>query len=481
MILFFTTTAFTAPVVKNYAGTGEPGLVDGKLGESKLNQPWGLVIDHDGNLIIIDSANHKIRKVVDNKITTLAGKTEGTDAFSLPLGGHVDDDALKAMFDQPRYAVVDAKGDLYISDSKNNVIRKLTGSKVLTYAGTGDAGYADGDRAKAQFNSPAGLAIDSANNLYVADTLNHVIRKIDPNGKVTTYAGQFMKENGGYLDGSHQKARFNEPNDLVFDEQGNMYVSDSGNHLIRLIKGDQVSTYAGKATNRNPETGYLEGGYRNGEKENALFQFPKGLTYADGVLFIADSLNNRIRAIKPDGTVINLLGQSTVGDISGSATDAQLFNPVDVAYIEGKLYFTDLYNNKVKAMEVDLQNLQAVKSIEDILSGIALHPAKDVVQVWFDYDNISFSKEQPMIINNGIYLPIRSLFENWGAKVEWIEATKEINISKDDGHIRLEVDRHKLLIKEGRTYIEMDVLAQTTKFLVEWIEDARAVIIDSIQ
>ncbi len=480
-IILLSATAFAAPGVNNYAGTGEPSFLDGKLVESKFNQPWGLAIDRDGNLIIVDSVNHKIRKVIDNEIITLAGLTEGTDAFGLPLGGHVDDDALQAFFDLPRYAIVDANGNLYISDTGNNVIRKFAGGKVYTYAGTGKAGYADGDRTQAQFNSPGGLALDKANNLYVADTLNHVIRKIDSNGTVTTYAGQHLKVDGDFLDGALSKARFNEPNDLVFDDKGNLYVSDSGNHLIRQVSRDQVSTFAGKASPRNSETGYMDGGYRNGVKEEALFLYPKGLAFADGVLFVADSLNNRIRAIKADGTVINLLGKNTAGDVNGTAVDAQLFNPVDVAYFEGKLYFTDLYNNKVKMMDIDLKNLQVVKSVEDILMSIDLHPASDAVQVWFDYENISFGSDKPMIIDSGIYLPVRSLFESWGAQVEWIGATREIDIDKEDMHVRVGVDRNKLLIKEGRTYIELDELAKVTKFLVDWIEDSRAIIIDSIQ
>ncbi len=474
------TTAFAAPMISDYAGTGEPGYGDGKLLESKLNQPWGLTVDQDGNLIIVDSANHTIRKVVDNEITTLAGMTEDLDVFGLPLGGHVDEDAAKAMFNQPRYAVVDAEGDLYISDSQNHAIRKISNGKVFTYAGTGEAGYKDGDRTTAQFNSPAGLAIDKAGNLYVADTLNHVIRKIDNKGNVTTYAGKYVVGDGAFLDGALNIARFQEPNDLVFDDKGNLYVSDSGNHLIRMIAGDKVSTFAGETTARNEETGYMVGGYSNGKKENALFNFPKGLAYADGILFIADSLNNRIRAVKENGTVINLVGKSTAGDVVGQTDQSMLFQPIDVFYHKGSLFVSDLYNNKIKKYELDTTNLVAIQNVDDIMAGIELLPVTEDVQVWFDYTSIAYQTEQPLIKDDKVYLPVRSTFESWGATVDWLDATKEIQLSNGNWKVNFVLDAKSMLVIDGRTYVELKQLAQITHFFVEWVEDYRAVLIDSI-
>lgn len=467
-------------MIGDYAGTGMAGYEDGKRIESQFNQPWGLTVDQDGHLIIVDSMNHTVRKVVDNEVTTLAGMTEDFDVFGLPLGGHVDDDAMQAMFQKPRYAVVDANGDIYISDSQNHAIRKLSAGKVFTYAGTGVAGYKDGERTTAQFNHPGGIALDASGNLYVADTLNHVIRKIDDKGNVTTFAGKYVSSGGAYLDGTAANARFLEPNDLVFDDDGNLYVSDTGNHLIRMVAGGKVSTYAGKATARNEETGYMTGGYSNGAKENALFNFPKGLAFADGTLYVADSLNNRIRAVKENGRVINLVGQSTAGDAVGQTDQAMLFHPVDVVIHEGMMYVSDLFNNKIKAYTVDTQNLVAIQTADDIIAGIDIVPESEDIQVWFDYMNLEFNKEKPLEKDGSIYLPVRSIFESWKANVEWYGETSEIQLSKGDWEVTFKLDREKMLLIDNRTYIKLEQLAQITHFFIEWVEEYRAVLIDSV-
>lgn len=472
-------SSLAQPNILDYVGTGEASYKDGPLKQSTLNQPYGLAFDHKGNLIIVDSTNHRIRQVVNNEVKTLAGTTREFDVYGLPLGGYIDAANDQAMFNLPKYAVVDKDGSIYVSDSNNHVIRKISGGKVYTYAGTGEAGYANGDRTKAKFNRPAGLALDREGNLYVADTLNHVIRKITPNGTVSTFAG-LQQADGSYRDGLTSQARFNEPNDLAFDEKGNLYVSDTGNHLIRVISQGTVKTFAGKPTEMNQETGYMAGGYRNGDKEDALFLYPKGLYYAEGVLFVADSLNHRVRAILADGNVINLVGQSSAGDLTGVVEKAQLFHPVDIAYQDGKLYISTLYTNKIKVLDVDLNNIYGIRNIEDIMDGIEFRPIEgDEVQVWFDYEPIEFSAESPIIDDGGVYLPVRQLFEQWGAIVEWLGESQEISLKKEDWHVVFKLNLEAMKLISGRTFVELDELSELTGFLVEWVEDYRAVIIDS--
>lgn len=196
----------------------------------------------------------------------MAGSLKGTDLYGFPLGGLVDGDADQAMFNQPRAVVVDSQGTIYVADTGNNVIRKISQGKVSTYAGSGRAGFRDGSVRDARFNAPSGLALDKAGNLYVADTLNNVIRKITPQGVVTTYAGNKTGK-AGYRDGSLAEAEFNEPAALAMDSQDNLYVVDSGNQLIRRISQDQVETIAGTRGSLLSGTTYIQGSFRDGPRQ----------------------------------------------------------------------------------------------------------------------------------------------------------------------------------------------------------------------
>ncbi|NME98322.1 SMP-30/gluconolactonase/LRE family protein [Aneurinibacillus aneurinilyticus] len=454
----------------------------GTYAAHQLNQPCGLTVSQDG-LIIVDSANQKIRRLKDGNLTTVAGADRALDAYGQPRGGYVDGEAAKAVFNHPSFAVADTKGNLYVSDTHNHAIRKITGGKVYTLAGTGKAGYKDGKGAEAQFHAPTGLAIDRDDNLYVADTLNHVIRKITPDGTVTTFAGN-QAEAGGYTDGSAEVARFNEPVGLIFDNNGGLYVSDSGNHLIRFISGGKVDTFAGKPTVIDKDTGYMAGGYRNGDRHEARFNRPQGLVYVEGVLFIADSLNHRVRAIQSDGKVINVAGQSIPGNTSGLIRNERFNQPVALAYMEGKLYVSDSLNNKVKTVPVQPKRLEPVRSVEDLLSGTELLPASEAIQVWFDGKHVDFQAGiKPYKAGDKMYLPIRPLFEQWGAKVEWLPATRGVQLKKGDwSATMIRPDNVQVVVRDGITYVESDYLKNTLpQFLFAYDEKYNAVVIDSGQ
>lgn len=478
--------ALTAPSV--YAATPIEQLVPAASHSAstdtvyELNQPWGLLVRPDG-LVIVDSANQKIRRLADGKLVTVAGADRPSDAYGQPRGGYADGDTGKAVFNNPSFAVMDTKGNLYISDTDNHTIRKITGGKVYTFAGTGRPGYTDGKGREAQFHSPTGLAIDPDNNLYVADTLNHVIRKITPEGTVTTFAGR-QAESGGYADGGALEARFNEPVGLAFDNNKGLYVSDSGNHLIRFISSDnKVDTFAGKLTSVNQDTGYMAGGYKNGERREASFNRPVGLVYTDGVLFVADSLNHRIRAIQAGGQVVTIAGQSAPGDAAGPTENGQFNQPVALAYKEGKLYVSDSLNNKVKMITVQPQRLEPIRSEEDLLAGTVLLPASQELQVWFDGKLTNFnSLIKPYKQENRTYLPIRPLFEQWGAKVEWLPATKEVQLKKEAWSATIiRPDNAQVVLKDGITYVEAGYLQNTLSFLLAEDEEYNAVVIDSGQ
>lgn len=396
--------------------------------------------------------------------------------------GYIDGKSAKALFNHPTYTAADSKGIIYISDTDNHVIRKIKNGEVYTLAGTGVAGYKDGQPNTAQFNAPGGLAIDSNDNVYVADTLNHVIRKVTPEGLVSTFAGQ-QGNNGAYLDGAVASAKFNEPVGLVFDETGNLYVADSGNQMIRLIKGSKVETFAGKATTVDPVTGYMAGGFHNGDRLTALFNRPRGLAYANGVLLIADSLNHRIRAIQKDGKVITVAGQGTSGDQVG-ALDKVMFNqPSGVALASGKLYVTDTLNNKLKVLNLDLQALKPLRSEADLLDAVSLLPAGKNMQVWLDGVQVKLnSATLPLQESDKIYLPVRMLFSSWGADIRWDAATKETVINKGKWTLSLKPDASLNVQNiKGTLYVAADYLPNISSFMQVYDEDSHAIVLESGQ
>ncbi|HKY45143.1 MAG TPA: NHL repeat-containing protein [Pyrinomonadaceae bacterium] len=202
----------------------------------------------------------------------------------------------QAAFSDPFGVAVATDGTVYVADAgESNRIRKITlDGTVATFAG-GSEGFSDGLTTSASFNTPSGLALDANGNLYVADTGNNRIRKITPEGQVSTVAGDGT---AGYLDGPASQAQFNGPIGIAVDAQGNVYVADAYNDRIRLITNDgQVSTVAGKGTP----------GYADGDRNTALFDTPCGIVAAnDGSLIIADTGNDRLRKITPDGNVTTL-------------------------------------------------------------------------------------------------------------------------------------------------------------------------------
>jgi sugar lactone lactonase YvrE len=217
---------------------------------------------------------------------------------------------------------------------------------VTTLAGSWEDGYKDGFGLDAQFKVPASLAVDDAGNVYVADTNNHRIRRISPEGEVTTFAGSPQAGYvAGYADGPAAEARFQSPRSVAVDEEGNVYVADTGNHCIRVISpGGQVTTLAGAK----------EPGYVDGPAAEARFNFPSDVVIdAEGNLYVADTANHRIRKITPEGaaslTVTTLAGSGEPGNADGPAGEAQFRAPEGVAVdADGNVIVADTGNHRIR-------------------------------------------------------------------------------------------------------------------------------------
>lgn len=222
--------------VTTFAGSGRPGFADGPAAQAQFNEPYGVAVDGQGNVYVADAGNHRIRKVSQREVSTLAGS--GTAGFA-------DGPANAAQFNQPMGLAVDAQGNVYVADSSNHRIRRVSNRQVTTLAGSGELGFADGPAEQARFALPAGVTVDAQGNVYVADTANNRIRLI-ATGEVSTLAGSGAF---GFSDGPAEVAEFCEPWGIAVDGDGNLYVGDSGNHRVRKVSpGGATSAAAERRT-----------------------------------------------------------------------------------------------------------------------------------------------------------------------------------------------------------------------------------------
>jgi sugar lactone lactonase YvrE len=265
----------TSGTVITLAGNGTSGFADGPVASAMFSEPHGVVVDGGGRVYVADTSNHRIRMIYHDQVTTLAGS--GTFGFA-------DGPASDAMFFGPSGVAVDSSENVFVADQGNQRIRKITAGQVSTLAGSGAVGFADGPAAVAMFNEPSGVAVDSTGKVYVADNFNHRIRLIS-NGVVSTFAG-----NGtlGFADGPLSSAMFSVPTGIALDTTGKMYVADDTNDRIRLIVGEQVSTFAGSGTE----------GFHDGAASLAQFNWPTSVAVNSAVqVVVADLYNHRIRKI----------------------------------------------------------------------------------------------------------------------------------------------------------------------------------------
>jgi len=317
-----------AGVVTTFAGlAGVPGTSDGTGGAARFNGPAYLAIDPANNLFVTDSGNNTIRKITPSGVvTTFAGQAG--------IAGHADGSAATATFFGPSGIVINNNtGTIYVSDAGNNTIRAISSSgTVSTLAGSpGLGGHVDGTGSAARFSVPVGLALDSSGNIYVADNVNSTIRTVTPAGVVNTLAGTPGQR--GFVNGPANTARFSQPNGVAVDSSGNVFVADSNNSVIREIAGGVVTTFAG--------TG--KPGSADGAANSALFDLPGGITVTpSGTFYIADSNNSTIRVISPSAVVSTLAGSPAAGNVDGTVSGARFDFPQGIALdASGNAYVAD--------------------------------------------------------------------------------------------------------------------------------------------
>ena len=292
-----------------------------------MNQPSGVAVDSTGNIYVVNSGDQKIYIITSGgSVSTFAGSTTES----------TDENGTAASFSYPRGVAVDGLGNVYVADTGNHMIRKITPAGLVTTVAGSTSGFADGTGTAARFSGPQGLAVDSTGNIYVADTNNFKIRKITPDGVVSTLAGSTY----GFADGIGINASFKHIFGVSVDSTGNVYVADTYNNMIRKITPDGVvSTLAGSTPGSTDATG-----------TNAKFNSPNGLAVDSiGNVYVADSGNNKIRKITPDGVVSTLAGSGLRGSEDGIVTAASFNSPNGVALdSKGNIYVADINNKKIR-------------------------------------------------------------------------------------------------------------------------------------
>lgn len=264
--------------VATLAGSGSAAYADGAGTAASFNAPMGVAVDTSGNVYVADFFNNRIRKLTPaGVVTTLAGS--GTATFA-------DGTGTAAGFNYPAGVAVDAAGNVYVADTNNHRIRQITPAGVVTTLAGSVAGYADGTGTAASFLHPSGVAVDASGTVHVADTSNHRIRKVTAAGVVTTVAGS---GSAAYADGTGTAASFNHPYGITVDTSGTIYVADTSNYRIRNVTpAGVVTTLAGPGA----------GSFADGTGTAASFNSPRGVAVdASGNLVVGDGGNNRIRTI----------------------------------------------------------------------------------------------------------------------------------------------------------------------------------------
>jgi uncharacterized protein (TIGR03437 family) len=350
--------------INTVVGNGSLGFKgDGSAANAAiLNQPTGIALDSSGNLYIADSENYRIRKAASGggsgAISTIAGN--GGVSYSGDGG-----QATKAQLNSPLGVAADSSGNLYIADTANNVVRKVTAAGAIsTLAGNGTLGSGgDGSAAtSAQLNAPQGVAVDASGSVYIADTGNARIRKVSTTGAISTYAGSgtagfaggvittvagnTVQSYGG--DGqAATKASLNGPQAVAVDNGGNLYIADSQNNRIRVVTpAGSISTVAGTGL-----PGYTGDGH---QATSAQIVSPSGLAVDySGAVYITDS-SSLVRRFVVGGPIFTIAGNGTQGysGDGGPAISAQLNAPMGLAVdSKGVLYVADAANNSIRSLQ----------------------------------------------------------------------------------------------------------------------------------
>lgn len=350
----------SAQIITTYAGTtGTAGYSGDNVAakSSKLNKPYSVALDAGNNVYIADFSNNRVRKVdaVTGIITTIAGNgTASSTGDGFP--------AVNATLNNPSGIAIDKNGNVYVSEYSGNRVRKISAStgNISTFAGNGTPAFSgDGNLAvNASLKSPFGLAIDTAGNVFIADALNHSIRKVNTSGYITTVAGSSQIAGGGFIDNvAATSGRLNKPYGIAVAPNGDLYIGDNGNNKIRKV------TYATGIISTYVSTGLIT---------------PYGVALdAGGNVYIADMGNNKIKKVDAVSGVITVIAGTTNGyggdSTSPTATGTKLSVPMAVAFdSSGNIFIADNGNNRIREIVPFYPSVTIAASQNNVCSGTSV-------------------------------------------------------------------------------------------------------------
>ena len=319
-----------ALTASTFAGSTE-GYVDGDISIATFNRPTGMATDAAGNIYVTEYGNHTVRKITPaGQVSTLVGG----------FNGFADGTGTDAKLFRPTDIIMGVDGFLYVADSWNNRIRKVSLAGVVTTFAGGSSGFVDGMGNAAKFNKPSGLTTDADGNIYVADLENQSIRKITTAGVVSTLAGGTE----GYNNGTGSSAQFKDPRAIVLSNNNELMVTDQFGRTVRKVTlAGVVTVFAGNGVS----------GSSDGVGTSSSFGVPNGITIDnDGNLLVSDRSEHNIRKITPNAEVTTIAGTRSSGSNDGVASQATFYNPAGMLVTaDGTIYIADYDNHRIRVLK----------------------------------------------------------------------------------------------------------------------------------
>ena len=479
---------------RTLVGGKEPLWLNGNLSEAKFHQPSSIVQLSDGSFLIADTLNHTIRvmNLEQEQVDSYAGIIVEFDDFNEAVGAYYDGDTETSAFHAPSGLAVDHENNVYVADAENHVIRKISSDgTVTTVAGSAVLGHSDGKGTEAQFYYPNDVVVDSKGNIYVADTLNHAIRKIAKDGRVTTLNAlsdrvvEHPQGNpeftGDFADGKLSTAKFNEPTNIIVDSKDNLYVADRGNQRIRYIDfaTNEVRTVAGSGELKDNQF-YVAEGFKDGKAHLAQFNSPEGMALVnDDILIVADRKNHVIRAIEK-GVVRTIAGKAEeFGDINGVLPFITFNEPSDVLVTDdGKMFVVEAGYHRIRVISSYLaySDLTSANELQVLVNG-------KLIQL----------EENPYIDEGSIFISLSAVGEALGLKVTQRQPqqimlskdhkqyvfdlnTSEVTISENGEQLTLSVD-NSIQIKNNVSFVPLRFIAEQLGYHVAWDKNMKNVVI----
>ena len=445
------------------------GMTSAEAFEEEFYQPLGIALGADNKLYVADSMCDRIQVIHDGE--TVRYGNPGSSEISFADSGLLTDGSLAdAHFKKPS-SVALRGDDIYVCDTGNNAVRRISGSTVRTVAGGLGAGYGNGREGEVLFNMPRSIAVAPDGTVYVSDTMNHCIRAIDADGNVTLFAGK--PGQSGYNGGDLLEAMFFEPYGIAFGPDGALYVADSANHAIRKIHGGIVSTVAGHPGAMNGE--YPSGGMKDGDNANARFNFPADITVLpDGSIYAADMMNHSIRLIQ-NGVTRTVIGNGESGKYYSSIENLKLSKPSGITSDGTSLYISDTLNNAVVIVPITEQLKLGRPLRDELLEATGVNTAtryayNGEIRLFVDGVRVRYDRVKPWATADNIYVPISALFTAMGAGFELDNKNDKVTVIIEGETVVLELNRSYFILR-GAAVMPLDEITRLFPYIIEWFPE----------